>query len=199
MCGTNHVHARFSFQRKVCFNSKISLVVRFLLHIIALLEFLRACSFQLYASGILLRDGICVGHLPQFALKQSVSLFVTQMRTVSFVVDQKIVFEYSVAHRSGMVSRIAVCYGGEGDSIVGPQLADVKGLFTIELLHSSIAFSQYPISVVQAAMQKHFPSLSDRLNFASFAHVLSSTLSPAVLKQNFHGLSMIQVRSSCFF
>lgn len=134
-----------------------------------------------------------MGHIPQFAHKQSVTLSVTHMATVTFVVDQKVIYEFSVPHSSAAVCRIAVSYGGEHDFVIGPSFADAKGLFTIELFQLPVSTSNFQFTSVQDAMQKRFSSLSDRLYFASFAHNLLSTLSPSVLKQSGNELSLIQV------
>lgn len=134
-----------------------------------------------------------MGHIPQFAYKQSVTLSVTHMATVTFVVDQKVIYEFSVPHSSAAVGQIAVSYGGDHDFVVGPSFADAKGLFTIELFQFPVSASNFQFTSVQDAIQKRFLSISDRLYFASFAHNLSSTMSPLVLKQSGNELSLIQV------
>jgi hypothetical protein len=138
-----------------------------------------------------LRNGICAGDFPQFAKKQVVTIFVSQIGTVVFSVGQKAILELNV--EPGSIGQLAVSYGGEGNLSIGPQIADGKEMFLIHLYHSSADFANFPNTVVQRAMQNHFISLSDRLHFASFAYSLSSILSPSVLKLDGIDLSTIQV------
>ena len=146
---------------------------------------------QLYASGLLLRNGIWAGDFPQFAKKQAVTIFVSQIGTVVFSVGQKAILELNV--EPGCVCQLAVSYGGEGNSSIGPSIADGKEMFIIHLYHSSPDFANFSNTVVQRAMQNHFSSLSDRLHFASFAFSLSSMLSPSVVKLGGIDLSAMQV------
>ncbi len=138
-----------------------------------------------------------MGYLPQFAKKQPVTISVLQMGIVSFVVDYKVVFEFNIELSSGTVGQLAVKCCGESDSIIGPPIAveDSKELFNIELYQSPTSSSNYPFTVIQKAMQKHFSSLPDLLHFASFAYSLSSIVSPSVIKRSGNGLSLIQVSS----
>jgi hypothetical protein len=156
--------------------------------------FYRSISFQLYASGLLLRDGNCVGYLPQFAQKQPVTISVLQMGIVSFVVDKKVILEFNIELPSGTVGQLSVCCCGGGVSRIGSPILDTKELFVIEFYQSPLSSSNFPFTIIQSAMQKHFTSLQDRLRFASFAYSLSQILSSSVLKLSGHGLSLIQVR-----
>jgi hypothetical protein len=159
-----------------------------------LCKFHRTCSFQLYACGLLLHDGSCAGCLPQFACKQPVTIFVAQMGTVSFVVDERVILQFNVQLSSGTVGQLAVSYGGESDSSLGPPMPERKEMFHIQLHQSPASSSNFSFLVVQRGVRNHFASLSDCLHFASFAHSLSSILSASVVKQSGHGLSLIQVR-----
>ena len=108
-----------------------------------------------------------------------------------FSVGQKAILELNV--EPGSIGQLAVSYGGEGNSSIGPPIADGKEMFIIHLYHSSADSTNFPNTIVQRAMQNHFNSLSDRLHFASFAYSLSSILSPSVLKVGGTDFSAIQV------
>jgi hypothetical protein len=155
------------------------------------------CSLQLYASGLLLRDGIWVGHLPQFANKQAVIISVLQTGAVFFSVNQKVILELNVEF--GSICQLAVSFGGEGNSSIGPPIADGKEMFIIHMYHSPIQSANFLNTVVQRAIQKQFKSLSDRLHFASFACSLSSILLPSDVKLRSTDFSLIQVISFCHF
>jgi hypothetical protein len=145
-----------------------------------------------------LHDGLCVGYLPQFAHKQPVIISVLQTGIVSFVVDQKVVFEFNIEMSSGTVGQLVVTCCGEGDTIIGLPITGTKELFDIELYQSPASSFNSPFAIIQRAMQRHFPSLSDRLQFASFAYRLSSILSSSIMKRSGNGLSLLQVSSTSF-
>jgi len=116
------------------------------------------------------------------------------MGTVSFVVDEKVILQFNVQLSSGTVGQLAVSYGGESDSSLGPPMPERKEMFHIQLHQSPASSSNFSFLAVQRGVRNHFASLSDCLHFASFAHSLSSILSASVVKQSGHGLSLIQVR-----
>jgi len=116
------------------------------------------------------------------------------MGTVSFVVDERVILQFNVQLSSGTVGQLAVSYGGESDSSLGPPMPERKEMFHIQLHQSPASSSNFSFLAVQRGVRNHFASLSDCLHFASFAHSLSSILSASVVKHSGHGLSLIQVR-----
>jgi hypothetical protein len=48
------------------------------------------------------------------------------MGTVSFVVDAKVILQFNVQLSSGTVGQLAVSYGGESDSSLGPPMPERK-------------------------------------------------------------------------